>query len=215
MPMKAFIRACAPNTVTSTGDFEEALRILEGGFVKITGPLVGFVNPSLRDYLTEYLKDDALLREIAASTAETDFARAVWSHCKDIRLPADSLAVVATCFAKITGDFLHLPVWIKTPGKYGNSLQQTGLSNTQRIELLIAWHQSSGDQRFSDLALALARAPVDGLDSWRDGDDVIELIAKLRDGDYFDELTVASELANCLETAAIGMIHNCAPDDLE
>jgi adenylate kinase family enzyme len=196
-------------------DFEEALRILEGGFVKITGPLVGFVNPSLRDYLAEYLRDDALLREIAASTAETDFARAVWSHCKDIRLPADSLAVVATCFAKIAGDFLHLPVWIKTPGKYGNSLQQTGLSNTQRIELLIAWHQSSGDRRFSDLALALARAPVDGLDSWRDGDDVIELIAKLRDGDYFDELTVASELANCLETAAIGMIHNCAPDDLE
>ena len=48
-------------------DFEEALRILEGGFVKITGPLVGFVNPSLRDYLTEYLNDDALLREIARS----------------------------------------------------------------------------------------------------------------------------------------------------
>jgi hypothetical protein len=94
-------------------------------------------------------------------------------------------------------------------------LQPTGLSNTQRIELLIAWHQSSGDQRFSDLALALARAPVDGLDSWRDGDDVIELIAKLRDGDYFDELTVASELANCLETATIGMIYSCAPDDLE
>jgi hypothetical protein len=70
-------------------DFEEALRTLEGGFVKISGPLVSFVNPSLRDYLTEYLNDDALLREIAASAVDSDFARAVWSHCKTIRLPAD------------------------------------------------------------------------------------------------------------------------------
>jgi hypothetical protein len=85
-------------------DFEEALRTLEGGFVKISGPLVSFVNPSLRDYLTEYLNDDALLREIAASAVDSDFARAVWSHCKTIRLPADGLAAVAMCFVKIAGD---------------------------------------------------------------------------------------------------------------
>jgi DNA polymerase III delta prime subunit len=196
-------------------DFEEALQTLEGGFVKIGGPLVAFVNPSLRDYLTEYLNDDALLREIAASTVDTDFSRTVWSHCKNIMLPADSLAAVAACFAKIAGDFLHMPVWIKTPGKYGNSLQPTGLSNTQRIELLIAWYERSGDQRFSDFALALARAPVDGLDSWRDGGDAIELIAKLRDGDYFDELAVAGALADCLESAAIEMIYCSASDGLE
>jgi hypothetical protein len=196
-------------------DFEEALRTLEGGFVKISGPLVSFVNPSLRDYLTEYLNDDALLREIAASAVDSDFARAVWSHCKTIRLPADGLAAVAMCFVKIAGDFLHLPVWTKIPGKHGNLLQPTGLSNTRRIELLIAWYESSGDQRFSDFALALARAPVDGLDSWRDGEDAIELIAKLRDGDYFDELAVSDEIASCLERAAIGMIHSSASDGLE
>ncbi|MCA1455178.1 restriction endonuclease [Bradyrhizobium sp. BRP22] len=36
-------------------DFEESLRILEGDFVSIRGSHVGFVNPSLRDYLTGYL----------------------------------------------------------------------------------------------------------------------------------------------------------------
>ncbi|MDH8040379.1 hypothetical protein QIG14_26960, partial [Klebsiella pneumoniae] len=34
-------------------DFEEALRILEGSFIKIInirGPVVSFINPSLKDY---------------------------------------------------------------------------------------------------------------------------------------------------------------------
>jgi DNA polymerase III delta prime subunit len=198
-------------------DYEEAIRTLEGGFIKISAPLISFVNPSLRDYLTGYLNDKALLCEIAASATQTEFAQAVWSHCKTIGLPEYSLKAVAMGFLNIAGDFLHLPVWIKTRDeRYGITLTPTGLTNTRRIELLIAWYEYSGDQRFCDLALALARAPIDGLDSWRDGDDVIELIGKLRDGGYFDELAVADELADCLEKAAIDMIHSgMASDDLE
>jgi hypothetical protein len=197
-------------------DFEEALRILEGGFVAISGTQVSFVNPSLRDYLTEYLDDKTLLREIAASAVATEFAQAVWSHCKRLKLPGDALKAVALALLDIADDFLHLPVWIRIRGQYGISMQSTGLSNTRRIELLIAWHEATGAQRFSDIALALARAPIDGLDSWRDGDDAIELIGRLRDGDYFEELTIANELAACLETAAIKMIEMGMPsDDLE
>ena len=43
-------------------DFEEALKILESGFVAISSTTVSFINPSLRDYLQEYLKDIALLK---------------------------------------------------------------------------------------------------------------------------------------------------------
>jgi hypothetical protein len=197
-------------------DYEEAIRTLEGGFIKISAPLISFVNPSLRDYLTGYLNDKALLCEIAASATRTEFAQAVWSHCKIIELPEYALKAVAMSFSNIADDFLHLPVWIKTREKYGITLTPTGLTNTRRIELLIAWYEYSGDQRFSDLALALARAPIDGLDSWRDGEYAIELIAKLRDGGYFNELAVADELADCLENAAINMIHRgMASDDLE
>ena len=43
-------------------DFEEALRVLEGSFIDITSDTVSYVNPSLRDYLTEYLDDFGMLR---------------------------------------------------------------------------------------------------------------------------------------------------------
>jgi hypothetical protein len=72
------------------------------------------------------------------------------------------------------------------------------------------------EQSFADLALALAHKPVGGLDSWRDGDEVVELIAKLRDGDYFDQLPCATDLADSLEDAFIDMIEGgIASDDLE
>jgi hypothetical protein len=41
-------------------DFEEALKILEGGFIAISGGRISFINPSLRDYLTDYLNDASL-----------------------------------------------------------------------------------------------------------------------------------------------------------
>ncbi len=42
-------------------DFEESLHILEGSFVDIINQRVSFVNPSLKDYLSSYLRDVGLL----------------------------------------------------------------------------------------------------------------------------------------------------------
>jgi hypothetical protein len=76
--------------------------------------------------------------------------------------------------------------------------------------------EASRDQRFADVAFALACEPVDGLDSWRDGEQVVELIAKLRDGYYFDELPRATEMAHRLEEAFIDMMTRGMPlDELE
>jgi uncharacterized protein (UPF0147 family) len=107
---------------------------------------------------------------------------------------------------------VRLPVHNRRPG----GLYPTGLSNTDRIELLLAWWEASHDQRFADLAFALARAPVDGLDPWRDGDEAVDLLAKLRLGFYFGELPCATELADSLEDAIIDMIERgISSDDLE
>src|SRR5438132_14403687 len=73
-----------------------------------------------------------------------------------------------------------------------------GISNTSRMELLFEWWEASRDQRFVEFALKLAREPVSGLDSWRDGSEAIELIGKLRDGACFDGLPLAGELADAL-----------------
>src|SRR5262249_1160206 len=156
-------------------DFEEALRILEGGFITIAGRLVSFVNPSLRDYLTQYLGDLTLLRDFASVARETVWAQAVWQHGRRVNLSNDALKSFALSFLSVAGDFVRLPSWKVVRDSSGwYTRYPTGLSNTNRIELLIAWWESSHDQRFADLALALARAPVDGLDSWRDGEEAVE-----------------------------------------
>ncbi len=194
-------------------DFEEALKILEGGFITITGKDVRLVNPSLRDYLTEYLDDSVLLCEFAIVARQTDWARAVWQHGKRVAKTAEALKAVAESFLVVAEKLLRLPVWTRTREGSVQMLSADGLSNTDRIELLIAWWGASHDQRFADLALALARAPIDGLDLWRDGGEVIELVAKLRDGDYFEDLPCATELADSLEHEIIDMIRRGMPSD--
>jgi hypothetical protein len=194
-------------------DFEEALRILEGGFISVIGNEVRFVNPSLRDYLTSYLGDPVLLRDFGAAARQAGWARAVWQHGKQLNLSGDVLKPFALSFLGIAGEFVRLPIWERVQYGAGYGLSPTGLSNTNRIELLLAWWEASHEQRFADLALALARAPLGGLDSWRDGDEAIELLGKLRDGDYFDGLPCTAELADSLEEAIIGMIQSGMPSD--
>ena len=197
-------------------DFEELLRILEGDFITIRGTQVGFVNPSLRDYLTEYLRDTNLLLEIARCSRRTDWARDVWRFATYLKLSNELRKDFALAFAELAGRLTQLPVWIIVPGEYGSVGYAKGLSNTDRIELLIEWWEASKDHRFSDVALVLARSPIDGLDPWRDGNEVIELIGKLRDGDYFDELPHASDIADYLEAAAVAMIdQNMTSEELE
>lgn len=197
-------------------DFEEALRILEGGFITVAGKQVSFVNPSLHDYLTEYLGDFSLLCHFAAAARQTNWAQAVWQHGKKLEISEDALKSFAISFLKIAEEFLWLPVSNRIRSNFGYSLYATGLSNTDRIELLITWWEASKDQRFADLALALGRAPVDGLNAWRDGKEVVELIGSLRDEDYLDELSCRNELADSLEEALIDMIKSgMSSDELE
>ena len=194
-------------------DFEESLRILEGGFLTISGRSVSFVNPSLRDYLTEYLNDLVLLQDFAIAARQTEWSRALWQHGTRLKLSADERKLFATSFLGIAARFLHLPVWKRVQESYGYSQSATGLSNTGRIELLSAWWDASHEKRFADLALALGQNPINGLDSWRDGSEAVELIGKLRDGDCFYGLALATELADALDDGVVGMIERGMPSD--
>ena len=187
-------------------DFEEFLRILEGGFITIRGTQVGFVNPSLRDYLTEYLADENMLLEIARCARQTDWAKDVWRFAKRLKLSDELRTHLALSFVELAQRLPQLPVWFIVPGEHGSVRYPKGLSNTDRIEMVLEWWDATKDHRFADIALELARSPVDGLDPWRDGNEVIELIGRLRDGDYFYELPHASEIADFLETAAVAMV---------
>ncbi|MHC2583044.1 nSTAND3 domain-containing NTPase [Bradyrhizobium diazoefficiens] len=197
-------------------DFEESLRVLEGDFATIRGTQVSFVNPSLRDYLTGYLEDEALLLEIARGARHSDWAQAVWKFGARLD-PSDTFKrKLGLSFIDAAERFATEPTWTVVRGHYGPTRHAKGLSNTDRIRLLIDWWFATDNGRFSDIALILARSPVDGLDPWRDGGEAIELVAKLRDVDYFGDIPGATEMADYLEAAAISMLESpMSPDELE
>ena len=64
-------------------DFEEAIRILEGSFISISGHAVSYINPSFRDYLTEYLDDFSMLDDFASSARKVQWAKSLWEFGSD------------------------------------------------------------------------------------------------------------------------------------
>lgn len=219
-------------------DFEESVRILEGGFITITNNDIRFVNPSLKDYLSEYLKDLNLLYDFPAGARRTDWAKELWRYGERLIDPSVSDLTLAlqniwssegkpdlhtqglkrfsNSFLSVAESFVSLPTWKREPRNQGYSLRAEGLSNTDRIELLLTWWGHSKNTRFLELAMSIASKPVDGLDSWRDGEEAIELISKIRNGDYYEDLSCAEDLANKIEEAYIAMLRRGVPsDDIE
>ena len=198
-------------------DFEESLKILEGGFIKIIGDTVGFVNPSVRDYLLTYLDDYTLLTLAAKASVQSLWAQKVWEHGKRLArartqpMPTER-AAFSRAFLPISREFLTLPVWAQIGGGiYAASC----LSNVERLELMIDWWYASGDDSFLPMITTLANKPVDGWDLWRDGENLLILAGKLRDADYFNELPQADDLADILEEGVIKMIARRQPNSEE
>ncbi|PLP59010.1 hypothetical protein CYK37_10930 [Mesorhizobium loti] len=204
-------------------DFEESLKILEGGFVKIVDTMVSFVNPSVRDYLQTYLDDYTLLSLAAQASIQSEWAQRVWEHGKrlvttDSRPTPSAHAALARAFLPIAQAFLTLPTWVRIyESPRGGTYTQTGLSNVERLELMIAWWRASAEDDFLPLIRTLASNPVDGWDAWRDAEMLVILVAKLRDPGYFDEIPQSHHLADVLEEGAVDMIERSSlnSEDLE
>ncbi len=182
-------------------DFEESLRILEGGFIAIHGSAVSFVNPSVRDYLTDYLTDLEQLKDFAVAARQADWARALWHHGKEV-VENSALAAFAEAFVGIAREFLRIPPWKKLanpPNSYGVA----DLANAHRITLLLNWWETSGNNVFARFASDLASKPVSGFDSWRDGAALVELICNFKN-DYYPGFPFEEEMLSSLEVRAIG-----------
>lgn len=194
-------------------DFEEALRILEGSFITIRGTSVGFVNPSLRDYLAEYLSDLGQLKDLAYSSRQAEWAREVWRHGRRIASSAE-LGDYTRSFARIAKEFLRIPTWRKSAAN-PHAVTPYDLANSDRIKLLLDWFEASGDNEFGQLAVDLARKPVSGFTSWRDGIELIELIVGFRD-DYDQAPPFGAELVDALKEGLVRMLEGGVDsDDLE
>jgi hypothetical protein len=208
-------------------DFEESLRILEGGFITIDDSMrsdfvVSFVNPSIRDYLTDYLNDLEQLKDFATTARQGEWARQLWYHGKKIA-SEHTLADFARAFHAVAREFVRIPTLKKLP-RYPHSYGVTDLANTDRIELLIEWWEATGDEAFARLATDLAANPVSGFTSWWDGTELIELLRNLKNSGYYNFknnghyhwFPFEEEMVAALEDGVITMLNGgVGSDDLE
>ena len=197
-------------------DFEEALRVLEGSFIDITSDTVSYVNPSLRDYLTEYLDDFGMLCDFASSACKIRWAQSLWKFGnREITAP-DTQRRFAASFLPIAAQFDKLPVWKRTRTGDGTvGREAADATNTDRISLLLAWWYATEDQRFADYVRKLMAKPVGGFSAWRDGTDLVRLLTELPDPDYGEGFPYTDELIGQLEIALVGVLDWISTDDLE
>jgi hypothetical protein len=195
-------------------DFEEALKILEGGFIAISGDRISFINPSLRDYMTDYLNDTSLLVTLASTARKADWAQSLWQHVQVRKeLPSDQQQSIALAFKPIAAAFQKLPVTKKDPAD-PTVYRFYDLSLSDRISLLLSWARVTGDAEFMTYALQIAERPL-SFTPWRDGVELVSLIRSLRQGEDAD-LPSADDLAAKLEDRVVTMFQNHMwPDDLD
>ena len=169
-----------------------------------------------RDYLAEYLDDFSMLCDFASSARKIQWAKSLWEFGMRRNPTPDELRRFATAFVPIAVQFDKLPVLKRTRSSlWGVGLISVDAANADRISLLLDWWYATEDQRFTDYVRRVMDAPVDGFSAWRDGTDLVRLLAELSDPDYGEGFPHTDELICQLESALIGVLDSCATDDLE
>ncbi|MBR9971895.1 restriction endonuclease [Magnetospirillum sulfuroxidans] len=196
-------------------DFEESIRTLEGSFINISGRSISYINPSVRDYMAEYLNDSVLLGEFARAAQKADYAKAVWKFGSKGGFNASVRRELALAFRSVAETFSSIRMWGRNPDQ-PNSYFLSDLGIIDRLKLLLAWWSASDEARFAVLAVELAASPPGGFDAWRDGAEMIELLRELLDPDYFDGFPFVEVMIGHLEAGLIGMLNGyIGTDDLK
>ena len=155
---------------TQPGDFEDALRSLESGFVSISGRTVSFVNPSLRDFLKAYLIDIELLKLLPIGAKRADWTSRLWSHIKDtFKTHPDTLSMFAQLFRDFAVVIDKTPPPTRTSQHWGTPHSSGDLPLSDRVEHLLKWWELTTEEVFIDKALEILQSSSLTFDSWHDG----------------------------------------------
>lgn len=194
-------------------DFEESLRILEGGFLEIRDRRVSFVNPSLRDYMIAYLDDPGILRDFASISHKANWARQVWRHTQNVAsISSEAERKIAEAFLDVAQTFRSSPVW-KRDDDNPSVYRMWDIFNSARIELLLEWHIASGNEMFIERLLDVASKPAGGFGASEDGASLVKLIEEIK---AHENIARGEELCEKLEDGLINILDGHVwPDDLE
>ena len=190
-------------------DFEEALRGLEGSFVLLNDGSANLINPSLRDYLAEYLHDPEILKICARVQRSDGTANTIWQLTTKKIWSEPWWGRVASAFLPLAEAFL---IRDKDAAKQAGWATDS-LPMSQKIELLLAWANESGNARFAEIALELAQDDQIDFWPWRDGVRIAELVNRLPDDDYHETTPLRVELAEALTNRLIDMLDDGVDTD--
>lgn len=192
-------------------DFEESLRRLESGFVEIRNGSVDFINPSVRDYLSDYLSDAELLVDLAKAAGSGSAAQQIWNFTRRRLLSPDRQQEVAVSFAHLVGRLETAP-----QRDFRGRSPDADIDNSDRIDVLLEWWAVSGERLFYDGALAIACNPPQGFVGWRDAPKLLEIAQHLGNEAYFETSAETIHLKETLEGAVISLLkRGMTIDDLE
>lgn len=189
-------------------DFEDAVRILEGSFVKITvfrSTMISFINPSLKDYLSNYLVDTTILIRLVPTADSIEWLSHLWEFVSSSPLSQTDKAKVAKACAISLGMIETRPTWREIPDK-PKSLEYNDISNSTRLQLLMDWWQITNEDRFANSIMKFVLNPPGRFSSWSDGAALIDFISKIRAGVDGKRFVYEVELLEILENKILEMI---------
>ena len=156
-------------------DYETALRSLESGFITISGQIVNFVNPSIRDFLKDYLlKDIEFLQLLPAGVKRADWTKRLWDYVwfnfNGSNIPE-----------KFARKFVGLTSLV-------SEASSDDLCLTGRLKLLLSWGEFSGEDIFFQSASKLSQSNALKPGPRRDGERIIEFYTTLDDEGYYSNI---------------------------
>lgn len=182
-------------------DFENSLKHLDGSFIVINRNEVDFINPSVRDFLAEYLADEALLKLAMSASRSASMARQIWIFARR-SLPWSRLSEVANAALPIIAQVVEKP-----------DTDDNEVHNADRLSLLMEWWSHGENDAFYDAALSLVQKPPQTFNAWCDGAKILMLVTHLRDEAYYPECEQTENMAVILETVAVTIFDGYIPSD--
>ncbi len=154
-------------------DFENSLRLLESGFLSISGKNTSFVNPSLKDFLKLYFTNKEFINVLPLGVKRVDVAKAVWSYGKAIFSGNKNyLTDFANKFIEFSSK-IEVTSVNKTEIINGTVyLYRDDLTLPNRIELLIEWWVNSRNEQYLAKATALLSSDFPACRMWSEARDL-------------------------------------------
>ncbi|MCY1523889.1 hypothetical protein D9M68_588030 [compost metagenome] len=105
------------------------------------------------------------------------------------------------------------PHWRPRAGD-ARSLEYNDAANSRRLRMLMDWWEITGDRKFADSIIKIARNPQQGFSAWSDGETLIEFFS-LRDGSgYGQPFIYETEFLELIEKALTDTIRWSSSDTL-